>query len=439
MSKEVRLFRGIGAADARGEVASPGAVLVSVDPRADWPELIASGPAEAVSRHEAAADARVVNLDGAVLLPGLVNAHTHLDLTHIGPRPFDPSAGFGGWARMIVNQRLRDSEALRESVRSGINLSIAGGVVAVGDISGVMQLEPIRTLQDSGMAGVSFVEYFGVGARQEEIANRVATFIDRLGPPRGRIRVGLQPHAPYTAGLRLYDWTARQHLARHLPVCTHLAETASEREFVARGTGPFRAFLESMGFWDDSVLSEVGRDRTPLEHLGPILRAAPWLVAHVNDCDDAGMRVLAESGTSVAYCPRSSWYFRNHEAFGPHRYRDMLRSGINVCLGTDSIVNLPPSESATLSTLDEMRYLFRRDGTDASLLMAMATTNGARALGLDPALFSLRAQGGPHARPLAGLIAVNVTRGGHDGTLLDRVMRSSGPPRVLLTPRGWEE
>lgn len=434
MSEEVRLFRAFGVADASGLLAGPGAVLVRDGESRGLPLLLATGRVDEVVCHEAASRARVIDLGDSMILPGLVNAHTHLDLTHIGPQPFDPDAGFAGWARMIVNGRLRDSPALRSSVEDGIRKSIAGGVMAVGDIAGIMQTEPVRALQRSGLLGVSFIEYFGVGARQEEMAERVAVLLEVLESAHGRVRVGLQPHAPYTAGLRLMEWTARQHIERRLPLSTHLAETAAEREFVARGSGPFRAFLEGMGFWDDSILEEVGRGKSPVEHLAPALRCAPWLVAHVNDCNDADLRLLAETHTSVAYCPRSSAYFRNHESFGPHRYRDMIRAGINVALGTDSIVNLPRNESDRISTLDEMRFLFRRDKTDPALLLKMVTTNGAIALGIDPRLFQLTSRSGG---AIAGLIAVDVSATDPARPPLERVMLASGPPRVLATPTGW--
>lgn len=434
MSTEVRLFRALGVADGGGVIAAPGAVLAASPVDGGLPRLLACGRSEDVQSHEAAAGASVIDLPDVVLLPGLVNAHTHLDLTHIGPRDFHPGGGFVGWARMIIGERLRDSRALRDSVSEGVRRSLAGGVVAVGDIAGVMQLDPIDVLRESGLLGVSFIEYFGVGARQEATIAQVGAFLESFrGAAGSPARVGLQPHAPYTAGLRVFQWTAEQ-ASRGVPLCTHLAEGRSEHEFVARGGGAFRAFLESMGFWDSSVLDEVGKGKTPIDHLAGVLRRAPWLVAHVNDCDDAGLRVLAETRTSVAYCPRSSWYFLNHEAFGPHRYRDMLRAGVNVCLGTDSIVNLPKEESDCLSTLDEMRFLHRRDGTDSETLLNMATVNGARALGLEESLFSLRlGEIGPHA--IAGLIGVRVPARAH-ASLLDAVMSSIGLPRVLATPNG---
>lgn len=422
-------FRAAGVADAAGLAAAPGGAIIQRG--RGLPRLIACGRADEVATHEAARSADAVDLPDAVLLPPLVNAHTHLDLTHIGPRTFDPAGGFAGWARMIIAERLHDAAGLRRSVEEGIRRSVAGGVAAVGDIAGFMHLEPVCALQGSPMLGVSFVEFFGMGRRQEESAARMADLLNGAGDMlrHARVRVGLQPHAPYTAGLRLYRWSAAQHHARGTPLATHLAETISEREFVSRATGPSRALLEELGLWDDSITDEVGKQLHPIAHVSGVLAEAPWLVAHVNDCDDTGLKTLTETRTSVAYCPRSSAYFLNHEAFGPHRYRDMLRAGVNVCLGTDSIVNLPPAGADRISTLDEMRFLYRRDGTDPTILLRMATVNGARALGLDESLFTLGTAAGP--RLVAGLIAVEVGGTPPDAPPLGRVMQSGGGVSML--------
>jgi cytosine/adenosine deaminase-related metal-dependent hydrolase len=432
MSPQTYLLEGSGVADAAGLRAAPGAVLVEVgDPIGSMPRLLAAGRKEDVRVHPAAKGATRVDVGDAVLLPGLVNAHIHLDLTHIGPREYDPTAGFAGWAGVILSNRLYDPEPLRASVRLGISRSLAGGVVAIGDISGDWRTEPIAELQASPMLGVSFLEYFGIGRRQEQILARLAKAMSELAPLRRhpRIAVGLQPHATYTAGSMLMAWTAERR-REGWPVCTHLAENPSEREFVGRGTGTFRALLERLNLWDDSIMEDVGRGLSPIRHFEPALSAAPWLVAHVNDCGDGEIDTLARSGASVAYCPRSSSYFRNHEAFGPHRYRDMLAAGVNVALGTDSIVNLP-RDSTRISTLDEMRFLHARDGVDPQALLGMATANGARALGLDPALFTF----GAAEKAIAGVIAV-ATNGEPMTDPLLAVMQSGGGVTMVLDPTG---
>jgi cytosine/adenosine deaminase-related metal-dependent hydrolase len=165
--------------------------------------------------------------------------------------------------------------------------------------------------------------------------------------------------------------------------------------------------------------------------MAEVLGAAPFLVAHVNDCDDAAIRTLARTGTSVAYCPRASAYFGAERHFGPHRYRDMLGAGINVALGTDSIVNLPESAvgAAGMSILDEMRFLYRRDGTDPRVLLGMGTVNGARALGLPADAFAFGVGG-----EMAGLASVEVGDSA-PGSFVRAVVESQGPVR-LQEPRG---
>lgn len=159
---------------------------------------------------------------------------------------------------------------------------------------------------------------------------------------------------------------------------------------------------------------------------------APFLVAHVNDADDAAIRTLAHTRASVVYCPRASAYFAADRRFGPHRYRDMLTAGVRVALGTDSVVNLDTPDR--ISILDEMRLLHRRDATDARTLLTMATVNGAAALGLNPGWFRLRTA----PQRLAGLISIQIgggtggETGGKTGDALDRLMCSEATPELLL-------
>jgi aminodeoxyfutalosine deaminase len=245
------------------------------------------------------------------------------------------------------------------------------------------------------------------------------------------MRLGLQPHATNTVALPHYTWVLQ--LAAHLgaPVCTHLAETPEERQFIATGAGPQRMLLERLGLWDDCILEHLGRGQHPVEHLEPILESTgaailPLLVAHVNDASDEAIEILARTRTTVAYCPRASEYFGAAQHFGPHRYREMLQAGINVCLGTDSIINLPDQEiqRAGMSVLDDMRLLYRRDGTDPLLLLQLATVNGARALGLHPGLW--RIEPGEYSTEL---LAVELAEdsGGHHG--LAAALAGKHPPR----------
>ena len=352
-----------------------------------------------------------LTLHNQLLMPALVNAHTHLDLTHIGPHPHDPDDGFVHWVDIIRTRRAQTDEEIAGCVRQGIEKSLAGGVIAVGDIAGApsgrLTQAPVRTLAASPLLGVSFLEFFGMGKAAAGTIKRLETFLSGhlanilVDTAKSGVRFGLQPHAPNTIDLGVYRWITQAALARNLPLSTHLAETLEEREFIASASGPQWELLERLGVWDDSILTHIGKGRSPIEHLHEVLAMKPYLVAHVNDADDSGIQMLAETGTSVAYCPRASAYFHAATRFGPHRYRDMLDAGINVCLGTDSIVNLDTPDR--ISTLDDMRLLYAQGDRDPKRLLAMATTNGAIALGLDPMSFTLQTGAEP-----AGIISIDL-------------------------------
>jgi cytosine/adenosine deaminase-related metal-dependent hydrolase len=393
--------------------------------RADRPRilLISSPDDPAAPPHDLAIDR-----PESVLIPGLVNAHTHLDLTALAPRPHDPAlpGAFTNWADMIRRERPATHESIADSVRLGVRLGLAGGVVAVGDIAGAAggraTLTALDTLAESPIHGICFTEFFGIGTRAGDAMDLLPALAERLGArPTGRLRPGLQPHAPYSVSRAVYERAARLAMEHGLPISTHLAETLEEGEFVAHATGAKRAFLEALGLWSDAELADLGRGEHPVEHLSPILGITPFLLAHLNDTDDAAIGTLARTGASVAYCPRASAYFGAPASLGPHRYREMLEAGVNVSLGTDSIVNLDTPDR--ISVLDDARLLVRRDGLDARTAFAMMTTRGAAALGLDPDAFRFR----PGASPV-GVAAVPVGGGNPDAS----VFKSDEAPEILL-------
>jgi cytosine/adenosine deaminase-related metal-dependent hydrolase len=425
---QITRYEALAAIDGEGVVVAPACLLVTQEGTSC--RLLAVGMPEQIRHHPAWTTSQLVRLPKAVLIPGLVNAHAHLDLTHIGPAPFDPELGFTGWVDHIRRNRHTGEQAIQDSTRRGIELALKGGTVAVGDIAGAAaghpSLAPYRALVASPLAGVSFVEFFGIGNRLAAAIDRLPALVAEIAAlPNASVRAGLQPHAPNTVDRSLYLIAAKLAVSNGIPLATHLAETAAEREFVARGTGSQRHLLERLSIWDDSILNHLGKGLHPAEHLAEAIETGRFLAAHVNDCTDAAMRLLSRTRTSVVYCPRASAYFGAESSLGPHRYRDMLSAGINVALGTDSIVNLPAEDVRTggISILDEMRLLHRRDGVDPTLLLGMGTVNGAKALGLPAQAFSLRAPG-----PLAGLVAVDV-EGTTDWAAL--VMKSRAPARLL--------
>jgi cytosine/adenosine deaminase-related metal-dependent hydrolase len=430
MPQTVRLCIAADAAiDPRGTITSPAWVVVELSEALQDREGRWTGRARVLSvtsSGKPAADVHI-NRAGCVVTPGFVNAHTHLDLTHIGPQPFDASQGFMSFVDRVIANRLVDAHDITRTVAHGAELSLRGGVVAVGDIAGVVaggaSMVPVRALEATPLWGKSFMEFFACGPRETASLERLHSALEesrRSSFPKHIL--GISPHAPYSVSRSAY-LRARD---AGLSLCTHLAENPEERAFVARGEGVFRDFLERFGLWNDDVARDVGLGLSPIEHMREVVSHGSWLLAHVNDASDSDIALLARAGASVVYCPRSSAYFGNHNHFGPHRYKDMLKVGLNVCLGTDSVINLP--DASRISTFDEARLLVQRDNLDPLLALQMITTHGARALGLSEAAFSLE----PGAI-IAGFVAtpVSALSVGAPGQLL----ASAGDPELLVLGR----
>ena len=366
----VVLHRAAAVRDALGTHAQPGAVAVC-DGR-----ILAAGRVDDVARALARQPDCELDHGSVVLMPAFVNAHAHLDLAAIGPRPFDGS--FADWAAAVAHDRPPDPDAIAAALAQGLAASQQAGVGWVGDIAGSehavrawLALDPTEV-----PGGVSWLECFGIGRRQHAAADRAEALLTALraaAPATSRVRVDLQPHAPFSAGPALY---ARA-MALGAPA-THLAETPEEHRFVAHGDGPLADLLRSFGSWDDSI---VAQHCSPVRALADQLACGSWVLAHCNYLDDDDLDLLAaRPGVSIAYCPVASEYF-GHVG---HRYSELLARGVNVCLGTDSVLCQPADEPQPHGILAQARRLWRRDRTDPDLLLAMATVRGARALGLPP-------------------------------------------------------
>ncbi|HOB72912.1 MAG TPA: amidohydrolase family protein [Phycisphaerae bacterium] len=324
-----------------------------------------------------------LDLGDVAVLPGLVNAHTHLQLTFCRGRvPYRGS--FTQWIRDLASPARQDLPGSPETaIEAGLRESLQAGVVAVADIGhGRAAAECWRR---APLAVIGFHEVLGIGprARQDhersfEAAARVCEKASSTPAPP-TFGIGLSPHAPYSTDPAVYRQAIAFCRRTGRPICTHLAETSEEWQFLADATGPFRELLEEWGLWDGSFESP-GCSPVSYAHRLGLLACRP-LLAHVNYASDEDLDLLAGSGASVAYCPRTHRFFEHQ----PHRYAEMLRRGINVCIGTDSLAS-----NETLSVLDELRFLRREDRhlSDEQLL-TMATLAGAKALGLEDRIGSL--------------------------------------------------
>ncbi len=358
----------------------PGAVAI------DRGCIAATGPPVKLQRRFP--DAEPCELPGILLMPALVNAHAHLVLSDLGPRPFDGS--FTDWLAMVIEQSPREPTAIEAAMKHGIELSQRSGVGWLGDVC--PRPEGLGARLVSTLGGVHYLECMGIGAlarpRAEALEQAAGELSAAIAPPgEGHLVAGLSPHAPYSAGLAVYRAAGKLARRGRFALCSHVAETPEEIAFTTRGEGPMVDLLKRLDRWDGTI--EIPHCH-PIDWLEPALAEAPWLLAHCNYIEDHHIALLARHRASVVYCPRASAYFGHPRAGRPaHPYRRLLAAGVNVCLGTDSILCQPPGEPQPLGILPQMRLLFQRDAAPAPLLLAMATTRGLKAMGLDPALATL--------------------------------------------------
>ncbi|GIW80444.1 MAG: chlorohydrolase [Gemmatales bacterium] len=307
-----------------------------------------------------------VDLGNAVVFPGLVNCHTHLDLSGLaGQCP--PTAAFPDWLRRVVkHRRSTGSTATEEHIRNGLEQVLRSGATLVGDIAS--QGVSFATLNKAPIWSVVFYELLGLTIERASAAENEAQRWLHGHWTATHTRQALSPHAPYSVRNTLYDAANRLARKHRLLLATHLAESQAEGELLRRQRGEFVPFLKELGVWDPSGLlrdwQEVvermtrGGVRALLIH-GNYLASCDWLPSHC----------------TMVYCPRT------HAAFGhgPHPFRDWLDRGIRVALGTDSLASNPD-----LDILEEVRFLARQcPDLDSAELLKMVTLNGAWALGFE--------------------------------------------------------
>jgi aminodeoxyfutalosine deaminase len=305
------------------------------------------------------------DLGPGVLMPGLVNAHCHLELSHLAGR-IDRSGGFVDWVERLVSARASEPpSAVRAAAGEAIRSLEATGTVAVGDVSN--RLTHLDLLEASRLRAVVFHELIGWDPA-------VAEDVIARAQPRaaGRVEVRLAAHAPHSVSPALFAAMKR----RGGPRAVHLAESEAESAFIARGDGAWRAFLDRRGL-GHVPFEPAGW--TPVRHLHELGALRRGLVAaHCVRVDEDDRRLLAEAGVSVAVCPRSN----RNLGVGLPPVEALLEAGVRVCLGTDSLASVD-----SLDLVDDMVALHReRPAVEPRAIVEMATIRGAEALGLDAEL-----------------------------------------------------
>ncbi len=351
------LLPGDGRLIHRGVLRGTGAVVEAVGPESEV--------APAANHRE---------LGELAVLPGLVNAHTHLELTHLrGQLP--ERRPISQWL-YALSSHFPGTHDLDAAVADGAAEALATGTTALADIC--HNNRAWRTLKPTALRCVCFAEAMGIGPAADAAMGRLKKHVRGVRSTK-TLRFGLAPHAPYTTAEDVYRKCVKLARRRNWLIATHLAETESERQFLLRGSGKLFDFLAHMGLMDSSIEIPGCTPVAFAERVGLLER--PCILAHVNTLDDAEMKLLAESQASVVCCPRSNDFFGRG---GGHRYAEMLAAGINVAVGTDSLAS-----NTSLDMLAELARLRAEAKVDNHTLLRMGTLNGAKALGWGDRLGSL--------------------------------------------------
>ncbi len=335
--------------------------------------LTHDGRVVATGADTAVADADdVVDLGAVAVLPGLVNAHTHLELSYLrGQVP--PGGHFVDWIRGVMAARRQrpdpESSEIIDGIDRGIGEALAAGTAVVGDISNT--LVTIPRLNASPLAGIVFNELIRFNEQDPDgLVARARAAIDAR-PLNDHVRASLAAHAPYSVGRSLLQ--AIKSACDGLPCAVHLSESSEEVEFIAHSTGPWRTLLEEIGVWDQSW---VAPNTSPVGYLDALgFLDAHVVAAHGVQMTAPDLAVLAARGTTLVTCPRSN----RHTGAGTPPVEAFYAAGVRVAIGTDSLASSP--DLNVFSEISELRRLAPR--VPAAALLDSATRQGARALGFD--------------------------------------------------------
>ncbi len=314
-----------------------------------------------------------IDLGHVALMPALVNAHTHLELSYLRGR-VGPAGSFVDWVRALLALR-RDASDPRathivEAATRAHGEAVSSGTGVFGDVSNTL-VTPLLGTRAPHIAGIVFHELIGfrsggadaliAAAREQAQAHRVAD-----------VRINPAPHAPYSVSPALFRAIGVELARGGSPITTvHLAESPEEVRLLRDGTGPWRQALEDFGAWDEAWEPPGTSPMAYAESLGFLGPAV--LAVHGVQCDGADVARLAASGATVVVCPRSNL----HVGVGNAPIDAFYRAGVPVAIGTDSLASAPD-----LNMFEEMAHVRRAaPSVPARRILESATRVGANALG----------------------------------------------------------
>lgn len=349
---------------------------------------IAGGKVVAVGENQSNAPPR--DLGDVALLPGFVNAHTHLEFSLLDQPLGQPGMPFPDWIEAVVAyRRERDKPLMVETdgfarfrrrwAEAGLQQLREAATVAAGDIATMDW--PRESASAGGVSLTAFIEVLGLDpARQAVLLARAKNYIEERLEAGGNPKPGLSPHAPYTVGPDLLRKVCELSAAERVPVAMHLAESREELALLRTHQGPLVEVLQRLGAWHPNSLP-VGL--APIDYLQLLAKAHRSLVIHGNYLgrDDFEFVAAHRERMSLVYCPRTHAYF-GHD---PYPLAGMLTAGARIAVGTDSRASNPD-----LSILSELQHIARHHpNVSRDAILRMGTLSGAEALGSGEKLGSI--------------------------------------------------
>lgn len=333
-------------------------------------------------------EASVKDFGKAAILPGLVNCHSHLEITAMRGALDDVEHDFTAWLIKLstIRESMSDDE-IEAAAYSGAMEGAQAGVTCFGDIGRLGHIG-LSALKRAGLRGVVFQETefspenhtadedFKKLIEKYEILTREGTDL---------VRVGLSPHAPYTVSSRLFEMIAQFSIIERVPITVHAAESLDEHRLLTDGTGMFVGVYEKYGVeWDSPHCTSIEY----LNRLG-VLAARP-LLAHCVTASPSDLEIISDTGTKIAHCPKSNAKFGH----GAAPFEAMLDRGLKVGLGSDSVAS-----NNVCDLLEEARFaaLIARNRVEsdrflsAEEMLRAATLGGAEALDMSDQIGSLEA------------------------------------------------
>jgi cytosine/adenosine deaminase-related metal-dependent hydrolase len=309
--------------------------------------------------------------DGCVIVPGFVNAHSHIE--------YAVYAGFGDGLPFVpwigMHMRRKSSLAPDDTVAIatvGAHECLRSGITTIGDCS--FSGAAVTAAAATGIRAIVYLEVFGRDATALEPFHEMRTRIEHL--LTDRVRAGISPHAPYTCTIEVYRACA----ALGIPQATHLAESAAERDWLVDGTGDWSSLA-------DVLMPSPGATGIRLLATEGLLNSS-LMAVHCVHADSEEIELLAAAGVGVAHCPRSNGYL----GCGVAPVAELLAAGVPVAIATDS-----PASTPSLDLFDEIRTAIvgarararRPDALSAAQALELATLGGARVLGMADQVGSL--------------------------------------------------